>query len=409
VPVLRNIGLLARCSPGGGQGEIHALPRAALAWEEGTIRWVGPDAELPDGWAGAERWDAGGRMVVPGLVDCHTHLAFGGWRNDEFEQRVLGKSYLEIAAAGGGIASTVERTRGLPEAELQARARSFLDGMAQLGTTTVEAKSGYGLDLRTELALLRLYRRLGREGPLRIVSTFLGAHVVPIEYRRRREEYLSLVVEEMIPRLVRDRLADACDAYVDEGAFTVEEARRILLAGRARGLPPRLHADQHTSCGGAELAAELSALSADHLEHASERGIAQMASAGVVAVNLPIATLYLGSRPMEARRMMAAGVPVAVASDFNPGSAPSYHLPLAMTLACALSRMTPAEALKGATLFAAKALGLADRIGSLDPGKAADFAVIEADDPAHWLVHFRGNACLLTVAGGKPIWRRGAA
>jgi len=406
VPVLRNIGLLATCAAGGGQGDAGAVHRAALAWEEGTIRWAGPEAELPAAWAEAEPWDAAGRMVVPGLVDCHTHLAFGGWRAAEFEQRLAGRSYLDIAREGGGIASTVRATRALDEEALLARASGFLAEMGRLGVTTVEAKSGYGLELATELRLLRVYRRLGRQGPQRIVSTFLGAHVVPPEYRGRRAEYVALLVDEILPRVVRDRLADACDVYVDDGAFGVEEARTILLAARARGLAPRMHADQLTGCGGAELAAELGARSADHLEHASEAGIARMAAAGVVAVNLPIAALYLGDPPMPARRFLAAGVPVAVATDFNPGSAPSYHLPLAMVLACTLTRMTPAEALQGATRVAARALGLEDAVGSLEPGKAADFAVIDAESPAQWLYHFRPNDCVLTVAGGRAIWRR---
>lgn len=406
MPVLRNIGLLATCAAGRGQGDAGAVPRAALAWEEGTIRWVGPEADLPATWRESEPWDAGGRMVVPGLVDCHTHLAFGGWRAGEFEQRLAGRSYLDIAREGGGIASTVRATRALDEEALFARASGFLAEMARLGVTTVEAKSGYGLELATELRLLRVYRRLGRQGPQRIVSTFLGAHVVPPEYQGRRAEYVALLVEEILPRVVRDRLADACDVYVDEGAFGAEEARTILLAARARGLAPRLHADQLTGCGGAELAAELGARSADHLEHASEAGIARMAAAGVVAVNLPIAALYLGDPPMPARRFLAAGVQVAVATDFNPGSAPSYHLPLAMVLACTLTRMTPAEALQGATRVAARALGLEGAVGSLEPGKAADFAVIDAESPAQWLYHFRPNDCVLTVAGGRAIWRR---
>jgi imidazolonepropionase len=406
LPVLRNIGLLATCAAGPSQGDAGAVSRAALAWEEGVVRWAGPEADLPAPWREAEPWDAGGRMVIPGLVDCHTHLAFGGWRAAEFEQRLAGRSYLDIAREGGGIAATVRATRALDEEALFARAGGFLAEMARLGVTTVEAKSGYGLELATELRLLRIYRRLGRQGPQRIVSTFLGAHVVPPEYQGRRAEYVTLLVEEILPRVVRDRLADACDVYVDDGAFGVEEARTILLAARARGLAPRLHADQLTSCGGAELAAEVGARSADHLEHASEAGIARMAAAGVVAVNLPIAALYLGDPPMPARRFLSAGVPVAVATDFNPGSAPSYHLPFAMVLACALTRMTPAEALQGATRVAARALGLEDAVGSLEPGKAADFAVIDAESPAQWLYHFRPNDCVLTVAGGREVWRR---
>jgi imidazolonepropionase len=276
--------------------------------------------------------------------------------------------------------------------------------MLALGVTTVECKSGYGLDPESERKLLRVYRRLAREQPVRIVATFLGAHAVPPEYRENRAAYVDLLVEELIPAVAREGLADGCDVFVEESAFSVDEARRILLAAKGAGLDRRLHADQITAGGGAELAAEMSALSADHLECVSDRGIAALAAAGVVAVSLPIATLYLGQRPMPARRLIEAGVPVAVATDFNPGSAPSCHLPLALTLACAVLRMTPAEALKGATLYAARALGLEGRVGSLEPGKAADFAVVDAPDVSHWLYHFRANACRETVAGGAVRW-----
>jgi imidazolonepropionase len=275
--------------------------------------------------------------------------------------------------------------------------------MIALGVTTIECKSGYGLDREHELELLRVYRRLAETEPVRIVPTFLGAHLVPPEYRERRGAYVALLVEELIPAVAAERLAACCDVFVEESAFTVEEARRILLAGRAVGLAPRLHADQLTSSGGAELAAEVGALSADHLEHVSDRGITAMAEAGVVAVSLPLASLYLAQPPMPARRFIAAGVPVAVATDFNPGSAPSYHLPLALTLACTLQRMTPAEALKGATIIAARALGLAGRIGSLEPDKAADFVLLDAPDVNHWIYHFRSNACRSVVAGGTLV------
>jgi imidazolonepropionase len=402
--LLNNISQLATCRAEGGQGEIHPIADAALVWEGDTIRWVGPRSELPEQFRGLPAEDAGGGLVIPGLVDCHTHLAFGGWRADEFEQRIRGRSYLEIARAGGGIARTVRLTRALSEDALLARASGFLRDMLALGVTTVECKSGYGLDPESERKLLRVYRRLAREQPVRIVATFLGAHAVPPEYRENRAAYVDLLVEELIPAVAREGLADGCDVFVEESAFSVDEARRILLAAKGAGLDRRLHADQITAGGGAELAAEMSALSADHLECVSDRGIAALAAAGVVAVSLPIATLYLGQRPMPARRLIEAGVPVAVATDFNPGSAPSCHLPLALTLACTVLRMTPAEALKGATLYAARALGLEGRVGSLEPGKAADFAVIDVPDVSHWLYHFRANACRETVAGGVVRW-----
>jgi imidazolonepropionase len=402
--ILRNIGLLASCRAGGGQGEIHAVPRAALAWESGVIAWVGPEAELPDRLRAAQSEDAGGRLVVPGLVDCHTHLAFGGWRADEFELRIRGKSYLEIARGGGGIASTMRQTRAASEKELLERAAGHLHEMVALGVTTVECKSGYGLDRENELKLLRVYRRLAEEQPMRIVPTFLGAHVVPPEYRDRRDSYISLLVDELLPTVAAERLADYCDVFVEDTAFSVAEARRILGAARALGLGAKLHADQLSDSGGAALAAELGAASADHLECASDAGIAALAAARVVAVSLPLASLYLAQPPLPARRLIEAGVAVAVATDFNPGSAPSYHLPLALTLACTLQRMTPAEALKGATLFAARAIGLEERVGSLEPGKAADFAVLDAPDVNGWLYHFRPNACVRTVIAGETRW-----
>lgn len=402
--VLRNIGFLATCRPEGGQAEIHAVRDAAVAWDAGVIRWAGPESELPPTYRGAERLDAGGRLVVPGLVDCHTHLVFGGWRSDEFEQRLQGATYLDIARAGGGIMSTVRATRAASDEELHRRAVAALEGMRRLGVTTVECKSGYGLDRDTELRILRMVRRLAGETPTRLVATFLGAHVVPAEHREDRGAYLRLLVDELIPAIAAERLATCCDVFVEDTAFSVEEARRILLAGKAAGLAPKLHADQLSSGGGAELAAEVGAVSADHLECASDAGIAAMARAGVVAVSLPIATLYLRQSPMPARKFIDAGVAVAVATDFNPGSAPSYDLPLAMMLACNLQRMTPAEALKGATSFAARALGLEGEVGAVAPGCRADLAVIDAPDVNQWLYHFRPNACVLTVASGQVCW-----
>jgi imidazolonepropionase len=402
--LLENISQLATCRAEGGQGEIHAIPDGALVWEGDAIRWVGPRGELPREYEGADRYDAGGGLVIPGLVDCHTHLAFGGWRAEEFEQRLLGHGYLEIAAAGGGITRTMRLTRAAGDDELAARASGFLRGMVALGVTTVECKSGYGLDRANELRLLRLYRRLATAQPARLVPTFLGAHVLPPEFRDNRAGYMDLLTDDLLPTIAGERLADFCDVFVERSAFTLEEARRLLTAARALGLGAKLHADQLSPGGGAELAAELGAVSADHLECASEAGITAMARAGVVAVSLPLASLYLGVAPAPARRWIEAGAAVAVATDFNPGSAPSYHLPFALTLACTLQRMTPAEALKGATLIAARAVGLDARLGSLEVGKVADFAVIDAPDVTHWLYHLRGNACRSTVAGGSIAW-----
>jgi imidazolonepropionase len=298
----------------------------------------------------------------------------------------------------------VRHTRAATEQQLTERAARFLEAMLALGVTTVECKSGYGLDPDAELKLLRVYRRLAAEQPVRIVSTFLGAHIVPAEFRDDPEAYVTLLIERMIPAVGQEKLAACCDVFVEESAFSPAQARRILTAGRRAGLAAKLHADQLSSCGGAELAAEVGALSADHLEHISDAGIAAMAAAAVVAVSLPLASLYLQQPPMPARRLIQAGVPVAVATDFNPGSAPSYHLPLAMTLACTLQRMTPAEALKGATVYAARAVGMEGLAGSLEAGKAADFAIIDAPDVNEWLYHFRPNACVRTVIAGVMQW-----
>jgi len=404
VNLLDNIAQLVTCRPGGRQDEIHPIADAALVWDGPTLLWVGPRADLPGAYAGATRFDAGGGLVIPGLVDCHTHLAFGGWRAEEFEQRLLGRSYLEIAAAGGGIARTMRLTRAATDEELAARATGFLREMLSLGVTAVECKSGYGLDREHELRLLRLYRRLAAAQPVRLVSTFLGAHVLPPEFRDDRAGYLALLIDDLLPLIGRERLASFCDVFVERSAFTVDEARGLFAAARRAGLRAKLHADQLSAGGGAELAAEVGAASADHLECASDAGIAAMARAGVVAVSLPLASLYLDQTPAPVRRWLAAGAAVAVATDFNPGSAPSYHLPFALTLACTLQRMTPAEALKGATIIAARAVGLEQSVGSLEPGKAADFAVIDAPDVTHWLYHLRANACRASVIAGTVCW-----
>ncbi len=403
--LLRNIGLLVTCRAEGGQGDLHAIPGGALVWSSGRILWAGPEDQVPANFGTLVMEDARGRMVVPGLVDCHTHLAFGGWRADEFVRRSTGESYADIARGGGGILSTVRATRAAGEAVLASKAGEALARMMALGITTVEAKSGYGLTVDDELMLLRIYKDLAARGPVRIVPTVLGAHTVPPEFAGDREGYMRLLTEELLPRVAALELARYCDAFVERGAFSVDEARHLFAAAARLGMRAKLHADQLTSSGGAELAAEVGAVSADHLEHVSDAGIAAMARAGVVAVSLPIASLYLRQPPLDARKLLDAGVPVAVATDFNPGSAPSYHLPLAMTLACTTQGMAPAEALKGATIVAARAIGEEAMIGSLEVGKAADFAVIDAPDVDHWLYHFRPNACVRTVIDGRTVWR----
>jgi len=406
MPTLTNIDALATPPPPDVQDAaipLRTIDDAALVWLDDTIEWVGPAAERPSEYDDEPTHDANGAIVVPGLIDCHTHLAFGGWRADEFAMRLEGRSYLDIAKAGGGIASTMRQTRDASEDELYDRCRTFLDQMAALGVTAVEAKSGYGLSVEDELKQLRVYRRLQADQPVEIVPTFLGAHTVPPEYEDNRAGYLQLIQNEMIPRVADENLAEFCDAFVEDSAFSPDEARALFNTAREHGLRPKLHADQLTDTGGAALAAEVGAASADHLECISEDGIAALADSDTVAVSLPLATLYLDEFPLPARALREAGVPVAVATDFNPGSAPSYHLPLAMMLACTLQRMTPAQALAGATRVAAQALDRADRLGSLAPGFRADFALIDAPSLNHWLYHFRPNPVTKTFARGQRI------
>ena len=402
--VLEHISELATCPPGNPQDDAGLIQDAALVTANGEILWAGHMADLPAPYRehqpSVQRLDCRERLVVPGLIDCHTHLCFGGWRGDEFEQRLAGKSYQEIAAAGGGILRTVQATRATDAAELLEKARSVLDGMLQLGVTTVECKSGYGLDQINELKQLRVYRELDAAHAVDLVSTFLGAHVFPPEFRNDRDGYVDLLCERVIPRVAEEGLAEFCDAFVEGGAFTVAEARRIFTAARDHGLAIKLHADQLSDGGGASLAAGFGAVSAEHLEYADDRGIADLAQAETVAVTLPLASLYLGERYLPARRFLDAGVPVAVATDFNPGSAPSYHLPLALTLACLNQSMTPQEALNGATTVAARALDRHDRIGSLLPGYRADFAIIDSSALNQWLYHFEPNACVAVYKGG---------
>lgn len=401
MPVLRNIGQLATCPPDNPQHDAGLVERAAVAWRGERLLWAGPQDELPEEYRSEPVIDADRRLVIPGLVDCHTHLCFGGWRGDEWGDRLRGKTYQQVAAEGGGIVRSVTTTRAASAGELERKARRALDEMLRLGVTTVECKSGYGLDEGTELKQLEVYRRLDASHPVDLVPTFLGAHVPPPEFRDDADAYIDWLGETLLPQVVRSGLARFCDVFVEQGAFSVEQARRLLEAAAALGLGLKVHADQLSDGGGAALAAELGAVSAEHLEYASTEGIAALASSGTVAVSLPLASLYLRERYLPARRMITAGVRVAVATDFNPGSAPSYHLPLAMTLACLNQGMTPAEALMGATTVAARAVSLQHDRGALLPGYRADLAIIDAPTVDHWLYHFRPNACLRVLKNGS--------
>jgi imidazolonepropionase len=349
----------------------------AIAVAGERIAWSGPANAVPE--AAAEVWSAGGRVVSPGLVDCHTHLVFGGDRAVEWEQRLAGAGYEDIAAAGGGIAATVRATRAASDDELLDGAVARASALAARGVTTVEVKSGYGLDLDTELRMLRVARRIPERVPVDVVTTYLGAHVVPPEH----DGYLDFVCDEVLPVVAADGLADAVDGFCERMAFTADELDRLLTAATGLGLPVKLHADQLSDGGGAALAARHGALSADHLEHTSPAGVAALAAAGTVAVLLPGAAYVLRDEavpPVDALR--AAGVPMAVATDCNPGTSPLVSLPLALHLACTRFGLTVPEAISGATAHAARALGLAGEIGVIAPGARADLVVWDADHPA---------------------------
>lgn len=365
-----------------------AIRHAALAMEAGRIVWIGPQADLPgapgDLAQTVESLD--GRWITPGLIDCHTHLVFGSNRAVEWEMRLNGATYEEIARAGGGILSSVKATRGATQAELVASAQHRLNALAAAGATTVEIKSGYGLDLDSELKMLRA---AGDLTGARIVRTLLAAHALPPEFKDNRAGYIDLICEQIIPAAARAGLADAVDAFCESIGFSPDEVTRVFQAARAHGLPVKLHAEQLTNQHGAALTARYHGLSADHLEHLDDEGIAAMAEAGTVAVLLPGAFYFLKDTklpPIQALR--DAGVPVAVATDCNPGTSPLTSLPLAMNMACTLFGLTPEEALAGCTRHGAAALGLADQIGTLEVGKAADLAVWNIDEPAelaYWL------------------------
>ena len=398
---------LYRCDGSGPQGEMEVVPRGAVAWDDrGIIEWIGQECNVPTKYRAYPTVDAKGGIVVPGLIDCHTHLAFGGWRSDEFEERILGKTYSSLLQEGRGILSTVAATRALTERELVERSSAFLREMAALGVTTVEAKSGYGLTVDDELKLLRVYKVLNREQSISVLPTFLGAHSIPPEYEDKRSEYVRLIVDVMLPRVQKEMLARWVDVFVDDDAFSIEEATTIIEAGRKRGMPPRLHVDQLRNGKGAEFAAASGALSADHLDHVSDAGIRALADKNVIAVLLPLATIMVRQPLLDARSLFKAGVKVAVATDFNPGSAPSAHLPLSMSLACVVHRMTPREVLDGVTRIAALSLAEKKR-GSLHVGYEADIAVIDAPSVEHWMYNFRERRCHLTIKSGVTIWSNG--
>jgi imidazolonepropionase len=358
----------------------------------------------------AERVDVGGRVVMPGFVDSHTHLIHAASRAEEYELKIQGASYEEIAHKGGGILNSVKKLRAATAEELKRRATAALEQFASYGTTTVEAKSGYGLDVASELKILRLQKELGAEQPLEIVSTFLGAHVVPAEFRAKpdgAEKYIALMMEQMLPEIVNEGLAEFCDVFCDRGAFTREQSRRILSEAQLHGLTPRLHAEQLSRTGAAALAVELGAASCDHLEQVNAADIRALGKSRTVATLLPGCDFHLGlEKYAPARKLIEAGAIVALATDYNPGTSPTVSMPMMLSLACSQLRMTPAEAICAATINAAYALRRDARIGSIEAGKLADLAVFEVEDYREIPYYFGMNLCWMTVKSGEVVWMR---
>ena len=352
--------------------ELGIIRDGGMLIRDGKIERVGPSDEIEKNVGDAEVVDAGGRVVMPGFVDAHTHLVFAGNRLDDFERRARGETYEQIAKAGGGIWSTVEKTRAASELDLLTQAKKHANWFLRCGTTTVEAKSGYGLTVEDELKILRVMRQLKKEVRLEIVPTFLGAHAVPRELSP--DEYLDVVVTEMLPRVTAEKLAEFCDVFCERGYFDIDQSRKILSAAKKVGLSLRGHVDQLTNSGGAKLMAEMGATTADHLEQTDEQGIAALKKANVQPVLLPGSVYALGSsRYPRAREMIEAGLAIVLATDFNPGSSPTPSMPMVLSLACTQMKMSPAEAITASTVNAAYSLNRGDRIGSLEPGKACEF------------------------------------
>lgn len=408
--IVTNIGTLVTpeghtARSGAAQGQVRVLEDAWVSVENGIITGLGTGTpEIPNG---ATVVDAGGKLVTPGLVDAHTHLIFGGWRQNELGMKLHGKSYLEIQNAGGGIQSTTNATRTATEEELTRKAGLALDEMLSLGTTTAEAKSGYGLATEHELKALQVIKNLNDRHPMDIVATFMGAHLVPKEYKTNRAEYIRLVCEEMMPLVAKQGIAKYNDVFCEADTFDVDEARQILEAGLKYGLRPKIHADEIEAIGGSVLAGELGAISAEHLIVCPPEGIEALAKGGVIACLLPATSFNLGAAFAPARDMVNAGVPVAMATDFNPGSCPCLNMQFVINLGCLKYRLTPEEVLTAVTLNGAAAIGMADKVGSVEVGKQGDLVIWEATDLNYICYRIGSNLVSTVIKGGrvfeKPI------
>ena len=402
--VIENIGTLATptgrsARSGSEQGSVLLLKDAYLCYENGVITAVG-QGNPP---AADERIDAKERLVTPGLIDPHTHLVFGGWRQHELAMKLKGVTYLEILAAGGGILSTVKNTRAASMEALTDKAEKELAKMLRLGVTTCECKSGYGLSVAEEMKMLRTVQLLRDRQPVELVSTFMAAHALPQEYAEDREGYIRLIIEEMLPQVAAAGLAEFCDVFCETGVFTPEECREILVAAQKLGLAAKCHSDEIDPIGGTEMAGSIGAVSCEHLIRCQESGIEAMKAGGTVACLLPATSFYLGATFAPARRMIEAGVPVAFGSDFNPGSCPCNNLPLAMNIGCYRYRMTPEECLNAVTLNAAAALRRADRLGSLEVGKQADVLIWDAPDLEYVFYRFGDSLADTVIKNGAVV------
>ena len=390
------------------QGDPNqTIDDAAIAVENGRIAWLGAARELPAQYAAWPREDLGGAWVTPGLVDCHTHLVYGGQRADEFAQRLAGVSYEEIAKQGGGIVSTVRATRAADEASLFAQSAARLEAMLAEGVTAIEIKSGYGLDLQSERKMLRVARQLGERYPVTVYTTFLGAHALPPEFAGRADDYIDEVCERMLPALADEGLVDAVDVFCERIGFSLEQSERVFNAAARRGLPVKMHAEQLSNAGGTALAARHRALSADHLEFLDEAGVVAMKESGTVAVLLPGAFYFIRETQLPPVDLLRRyGVPIAISTDSNPGTSPATSLPLMMNMATTLFRMTVPEVLQGVTRHAAQALGKADTHGTLALGREADFAVWSVQSLAELAYWIGRPLCERVVRGGETVFTR---
>ena len=388
---------------GAAQGENRKYHNAAVLCEGGVIRAVYENGALPEVSADTQTIDAQGRLVTPGLIDAHTHLVFGGWRQNEIPLKLKGAGYLDILRAGGGILSTVRATRKASGEELFEKSRAFLDEMLAQGVTTAELKSGYGLDKETELKQLRVIKRLNEAHPMDAVATYLGAHAIPEEYALRSGEYIDFIISDMLPEIKRQGLAEFCDVFLETGVFGVEESRRLLTAAREMGFGLKIHADEIDELGGSLLAGELGAVSAEHLIATGERGMEALARGGVIAALLPCTSLYLNKSFARARDMIAHGIPVAVATDFNPGSCPSLNIGLCMTMAYLKYRMTPEEILSAVTINAACAVNRGGSSGTIEPGKQADMVIWNAEDMEMLCYRMGSNLAGTVIKNGAIV------